>query len=295
VEASDPTSNGHRSVLGRWVLVLAGWTCLAIDPAAAETQEIRWEILAEGLAITLWEPGDRCEDEVPSSVILKADPGRVRFATYHFRDEGLAEPPAVRDWQRRTGASVMVNSGLFLEDYSYLGILLKEGRSIGGKRHPIWQGLFVAEPVQPDLRKAGILDLSVDHFSLERPAYREAAQSLMLLDRKGKLRVRRSGRQAHQTVVGENGDGTILLIKTTAAVGLRELAECLRVGLPELRQAMALDGGSSSDLLLAPDLLGKFEGEREPAPWQEFVDGSGQRHIPLPSVIGVFPRSEEGK
>lgn len=295
MEASGPTSNGHRSVLGWWVLVLAGWTCLATDPAAAEAQEVQWEILSEGLAITLWEPGDRCEDEVPSSVILKVDPGRVRFATYHFRDEGLPEPPAIRDWQRRTGASVVVNSGLFLEDYSYLGILLKDGRSIGGKRHPTWQGLFVAEPVQPGLRKAGILDLSVDHFSSERPVYREAAQSLMLLDRKGKLRVRRSGRQAYQTVVGENGDGIILLIKTTAAVGLRELAECLRVGLPELRQAMALDGGSSSDLLLASDLLGKFRGEREPLPWQGFVDGSGQRHIPLPSVIGVFPRSEEGK
>ena len=281
--------------LGWWVLVFAGWACLATDPAAAEAQEIQWETLSEGLAITLWEPGDRCEDEVPSSVILKVDPGRVRFATYHFRDEGLPEPPVIRDWQRRTGASVVVNSGLFLEDYSYLGILLKDGRSIGGKRHPTWQGLFVAEPVQSGLRKAGILDLSVDHFSSERPVYREAAQSLMLLDRKGKLRVRRSGRQAYQTVVGENGDGIILLIKTTAAVGLRELAECLRVGLPELRQAMALDGGSSSDLLLAPDLLGKFRDARDPSPWQGFVDGSGQRHIPLPSVIGVFLRSREGK
>lgn len=281
--------------LGWWVLVLAGWTCLATAPAAAEAQEIQWEILSEGLAITLWESGDRCEDEVPAAVILKVDPGRVRFATYHFRDEGLPEPLAIRDWQRRTGAGVVVNSGLFLEDYSYLGVLLKNGRSIGGKRHPTWQGLFVAEPVQQGLKKAGILDLSVDHFSSEHPVYREAAQSLMLLDRKGKLRVRRSGRQAYQTVVGENEDGTILLIKTTAAVGLRELAECLRVGLPELRQAMALDGGSSSDLLLAPDLLGKFKGERDPSPWQGFVDGSGQRHIPLPSVIGIFPRREEGK
>jgi uncharacterized protein YigE (DUF2233 family) len=279
----------------RWATLLLAIGSLVAGPAATIAEELQWETLSTGLGIALWEPGERCHDEVPSLIILKVDPERFRFATFHFHSEGLTEPVTVQDWQERTGASVVMNSGLFREDYSYLGLLLKDGRSIGGKRHGNWQGLFVAEPGKPGLRKAGILDLSLDPFSEERPVYSEAAQALMLLDRKGKTRVRRSGKEAHQTVIGENGDGVILLIKTTSAAGLWELAECLRSGFPEVRQAMALDGGSSSDLLLAPELAGRLRGDRDPAPWQGFLDGSAQRHIPLPSVIGVFPRHGEGK
>jgi uncharacterized protein YigE (DUF2233 family) len=224
--------------------------------------------------------------------MVNVDPERFRFAVYHYRDEGLEEPLTILEWQKRTGAIAVVNAGLFREDYSYLGLLLKDGRSLGGRRHAIWQGLFVAEPVQPGLKKAGILDLSLDRFAEGHPLYREAAQSLMLLDRKRNPRVLRSGKQAYQTVIGEDGDGRILLIKTTAEVTLWELAECLRERLPMIRQAMAMDGGSSSDLLLGAETVGTLKEDRGSSAWQGFVDGSGQRHIPLPSVIGVFPRAQ---
>jgi uncharacterized protein YigE (DUF2233 family) len=279
----------HR-ISGRWGGLLLAIGALGAWPAVHAGGAAQWDALSPGLEIALWEPEERCQEVVPALVILRVDPERFRFATFHFRSEGLPEPITVQDWQQRTGASVVMNSGLFLEDFSYLGLLLKEGRSIGGKRHGSWQGLFVAEPAAPGFRKAGILDLSLDTFSEDQPAYREAAQALMLLDRTGKTRVRRTGKQAQQTLIGENGDGAILLIKTMSVVGLWELAECLRAGWPELRQAMALDGGSSSDLLLAPELARKLWGERAPESWQGLLDGSGQRHIPLPSVIGLFPR-----
>ena len=114
----------------------------------------------------------------------------------------------------------------------------------------------------------------------------------MLLDRQGKPRVKRSGKQAQQTVVAELEDGNILLIKTTADSALWDLAECLKVGLPEVRQALAFDGGSSSDLLVADNVLKNFSGLLDAAPWSAYVNGSGRRHIPLPSVIGIFPREK---
>jgi uncharacterized protein YigE (DUF2233 family) len=199
----------------------------------------------------------------------------------------------MKEWQRRTGASILFNAGLFKDDYSYMGWLFKDGRPLGGKRHPQWEGLFVAEPIVPGLKKARVLDLSVEPFSADRPAYREAAQSLMLLDRNGKPRVRHTGKRAQQTAVGEDRDGRILLIKTTDVVGLWELAECLRDELPTLRQAMAMDGGASSDLLIADDLTANRaspEVVRALQSLQPLVYGSGIRHIPLPSVIGVLPR-----
>jgi len=151
----------------------------------------------------------------------------------------------------------------------------------------------VAEPEEPGQRKARILDLAVDGFNEGRPPYREAAQSLMLVDRTGKVRVRPSGKLAHQTVVAEQTDGRILVMKTAGAVSLHALAECLRGGIPGMRQAMAMDGGSSSDLLVGEAVVPPLApGKKAPA-WFPLVGGRQTEHIPLPSVIGLFPRTGE--
>ncbi len=277
----------RTSIIGSLFFIAAA--CL-IPHGSLGAQEVSWTSLAEGLAVTVWEPGARCEEASPL-LMVKVDPERFRFSTYHFRDEGLPAPVTIQEWQQRTNASLLFNAGLFREDYSYLGLLFKEGRPLGTKRHPRWQGLFVAEPVEPGLRKAHVLDLAFESFREDQPAYREAAQSLMLLDRTGKPRVRQTGKRAHQTVVAENGEGLILLIKTANSVTLRGLADCLREGFPSIRQAMAMDGGSSSDLLIGGELLTPLRNGPAPSPWYSLLDGSGTGHITLPAVIGVQPRT----
>lgn len=276
--------NRVRSVI---VLFAGFWW---IVPSALAAQEISWDRLAEGLAVTVWDPTAQCGDEVPRLFLVKVDPERFRFATYHYRDEGLSAPLTIQEWHLRTRASVLFNAGLFQEDFSYLGLLFKEGRSLGTKRHEVWQGLFVAEPVEPGLRKAGVLDLAFELFNEEKPAYREAAQSLMLFDRTGKPRVRQTGKRAHQTIVAEDREGDIVVVKTADVVGLWALAECLRRRFPALHHAMAMDGGASSDLLIGADLLPHRQSGENPRPWHPLVDGSGMPHIPLPSVIGALPR-----
>jgi uncharacterized protein YigE (DUF2233 family) len=261
----------------------------AIAFGSISAQELAWDQLAEGLTVTVWKPGARCEDGVPPLYVVRVDPEHFRFGIHYFRDEGLSRPPTIREWQRRTHASVIVNAGLFREDYSYLGLLLKDGRSLGGRRHQQWQGLFVAEPVAPGQRKARVLDLMLDAFADDHPAYREAAQSLMLLDRTGKPRVRITGKRAQQTIVGEDGAGQILLVKTSGLVTLRALAECLRDEFPVVHHAMAMDGGDSSDLLIAAEL---WPNPTDARPWSALVGGSQMPHIPLPAVIGIFPRTD---
>src|SRR5437763_8427790 len=146
--------------------------------------------------------------------------------------------------------------------------------------------MYFPEPINPSIRKAHVLDFAFEPFRDDQPPYREAAQSLMLLDRTGKPRVRQTGKRAHQTVVAEDREGHILLIKTTDIVTLRGLADCLRGGLPSIRQAMAMDGGSSSDLLIGRELLKPLRNGPEPFQWSSLLDGSGTGHITLPAVIG---------
>src|SRR5579885_1289218 len=167
---SQVTLNGRPC--GAWAIAVLAWACFAIASDPVHAQGLPWDQLSEGLAVSLWDPREDCQD-APSMVVIRVDPSKFRFAMYQFRDEGLSAPVLIQEWQKRTSASVVLNSGLFLEDYSYLGLLLKGGRSVGGRRHPIWQGLFVADPMRPTLKPAGILDLSMDPFAEEQPSYRE--------------------------------------------------------------------------------------------------------------------------
>jgi uncharacterized protein YigE (DUF2233 family) len=280
----------RRPVRGLSMLMLGLSLLCCAGCSQASAESLHWQPLASGLDVTVWDPGTSCGEDVPQSIMVRIDPERHRFSIHHYRDEGLGEPLMIHQWRERTNAIVLFNAGLFREDYSYIGLLLKNGRSVGSRRHPQWQGLFVAEPVASGIRKARVMDLAVESFTEERPVYREAAQSLMLLGQGGEPRVRRSGKRAHQMVVGEDQDGRIVLIRPGEAVPLWELARCIRERLPTLVRAMAMDGGSSSDLLLGPRLLAQFSNGQEVSRLAALVDGTGTNHIPLPSVIGVVPR-----
>ena len=282
----DAGSTRHAPVLRIALASLLG----LLTVGAAQAQELTWDRLGRGLAVTVWDPGSGCAGVVPALLLVRIDPERFQFSTYHFRDEGVAAPLTIQEWQQRTKATIVFNAGLFREDYSYLGLLLKEGRSLGSGVHPRWKGLFVAEPARVGLRKARVLDLASESFQIEAPPYREVAQSLMLVDASGRPRVRHTGKRARQTVVAEDRAGNIILIKTAAEAPLWELAVCLRDGVLNLHHAMVMDGGSSSDLAFAAALLRpRDSGTRAPT-WQHMVDGAGTAHIPLPAVIGLTPR-----
>jgi len=271
------------------IALLGFWYGLLLQDTNA--QDVHRASLGQGLSITAWTPGVRCKDKVPTLLIITVNPDRFRFSTYNFRDERLPTPLTIAGWSQRTQATIVFNAGLFREDYSYLGLLYKEGRPIGPTLHPTWKGLFVSEPYDATLKKARVLDLAREAYPTTPPAYRHAAQSLMLVDDKGRPRVRKSGKLAHQTVVGEDRTGKILLIKTAEAVALWDLAVCLRAGIHNLRHAMVMDGGSSSDLLIAEEVLARLHHTSPFTPWLPLIDGRGRGHIPLPTVIGVTPRS----
>lgn len=284
--STDERRPAFFGMVSACLLVSVSW--VLADPSAAE--DLAWDQLFVGAEATVWAPGPRCQDDVPPLYVIRADPAKVRFSTYQFHDEQLDKPLTIQEWHRRTKASVLFNAGLFRENYSYLGLLLKDGRSLGSKRHPQWLGLFVAEPNDPGLRNARVLDLASDLFTETKPAYREAAQALMLLDRMGKPRVRRSGKRAYQTVVAEDDAGRILVMKSADPVELWALADCLRTDYPAVRLAMAMDGGSSSDLLIGEELLAGTVHRGKPRPWEPLVEGGKGDHISLPAVIALFPR-----
>jgi hypothetical protein len=274
-----------RILLGIIFLISSG-------PAAATAQTLTGDRLGEGLSISTWNPQAQCPDVAPL-IAVEIDPDRYRFTVHYYQQEGLSDPLDIRQWQVRTGHDLVFNAGLFRENYAYLGLLYGNGRSLGSKRHTTWLGLFVAEPAEGRSRRARVLDLTFDTFDEQHIPYREVAQSLMLLDRTGKIRVRQTGKRAHQTLVAEQGDGHLLVLKTTEAVSLHALGECLRDAFPSLRQVMAMDGGSSSDVAVSPSLQQARSKVAGAQSWIPLLEGSITAHIGLPAVIGISPRKEQ--
>jgi uncharacterized protein YigE (DUF2233 family) len=254
-------------------------------------QTLAEDQLGDGLSISVWNPRTQCPDVAPL-VAVEIDPDRYRFTVHYYQQDGFSDPLDIRQWQERTGHDLVFNAGLFRENYAYLGLLYGNGRSLGSKRHVTWLGLFVAEPAENHSRRARVLDLTYDTFDERQPPYREVAQSLMLLDRTGKIRVRQTGKRAHQTLVAEQGNGHLVILKTTEVVSLHALGECLRDAFPSLRQVMAMDGGSSSDVAVSPSLrqaMSKMAGVHTGIP---LLEGITTAHVGLPAVIGISPRRD---
>ena len=274
-----------RLLLGVVFVVFGG-------PSSTTAQSLAGDQLGDGLSISVWNPHTQCPDIAPL-VAVDIDPDRYRFTVHYYQQEGFSDPLDIHQWQEQTGHDFVFNAGLFRENYAYLGLLYGNGRSLGSKRHPTWLGLFVAEPVEDRSRRARVLDLTFDTFDERQPSYREVAQSLMLLDRTGKVRVRQTGKRAHQTLVAEQGNGHLLVLKTTEVVSLHALGECLRDAFPSLRQVMAMDGGSSSDVAVSPLLRQATSKMAGVHTWVPLLEGSITTHVGLPAVIGVSPRREQ--
>jgi uncharacterized protein YigE (DUF2233 family) len=278
-------NNAGRSVLGLCAAVLV----LLIPPHVSSAESITWERLANGLAVSVWSPGKSCPS-VPDLLAIDLDPERTRFSVHHYAQEHLSQPPTIEEWHKRTGHAVLFNAGLFRENFAYLGLLYKDGQSLGSRRHATWQGLFVAEPAVAGLKNARVLDLTVEGFDERRPPYREAAQALMLLDRRGNIRVRQTGKRAYQTIVAETDNGHILIFKSRDLMTLYDIGQCLRNTVLSVRLAMAMDGGSSSDVLVSESLWREERHTEDRMPWKMLFGGGGGAHIPLPTVIGVSSR-----
>src|SRR4249920_2920320 len=261
-------------------------------PSTTTAQTLTGDQLGDGLSISVWDPHMQCPDVAPL-IAVDIDPDRHRFTVHYYQQDGFSDPLDIRQWQEQTGHDLVFNAGLFRENYAYLGLLYGNGRSLGSKRHATWLGLFVAEPTEDHARRARVLDLSFDTFDEQRVPYREVAQSLMLLDRTGKVRVRQTGKRAHQTLVAEQSNGHLLVLKTTEVVSLYAIGECLRKAFPSLRQVMAMDGGSSSDVAVSPSLrqtTAKMAGFHT---WIPLLESSTTAHVGLPAVIGISPRREQ--
>jgi len=252
--------------------------------ATQRVSGLQWRTLQPGLEFTTVRGEPYCRRGSAGIAVLRVDPRRFRLGVRHYTTEAAERPPGVLDWLRRSGAVAVVNAGQYYPDFSYMGLLVSDGHVISNRRHPEYQAALVAEPADGQAR-AKVLDLTDDRIDL--PQWKEVAQSFMLFDRSGTLRVRRSDRIANRTVIGEDAHGRLLIVTTEGGYKLWELAELLRESPLGIDHAMCMDGGAEAKLCVRTDRFryASF------GPWNG-DDGAAApgADVPLPAVITVSPR-----
>ena len=271
----------------RWILPLA----LAVGGYEVwrSSNGLHWRELAPGLEFTMLRGEPYCRRGSTGIATLRLDPERVRLRVHYFAQVG-GQPLDVVEWQRVTHAIAVFNAGQFYPDFRYMGLLASGGTWFSRRPHPGYQAMLVADRRGPG-EGARVIDMGAApardsaESGPDSLAWNEVAQSFMLFDSTGALRVRRSERIANRTIVAEDHHHRILVMVTEGAYTLAELAYVLQHSNLQLTHAMSMDGGRESELVVVRGAFryasfGLWTGEEE-------HPSDPTARAPLPAVVAV--------
>lgn len=232
-----------------------------------------------GLDLAQMEASTPSGSGSPELLFLRISPDKFRFQI-------LFDPPnsfTAEEWLKQSQALAVVNIGQYDKRNNYLGLLIKNGQLLSPLSNSK-SGLFLAENPQPGEPQARVLDLNYSAFDYTRNQYLQGAQSLMLLDRYGHIRVRRTAKTAHRSLLAEDRQGNIVLIISRGRHTLWELADWLK-RIDWLREIMCMDGGAEAQLAIKANGFSiNMTGLPQALPDIPWPSAN------LPMALAIFPR-----
>ena len=246
----------------------------------------QWRTLGQGLAFT--EVQVYLDQEfVDTLAIVKIDPATNVFRVFHHKPDSLV------CWQEEIKAPVVFNASYFNSAGKPVGLIVANGKLLGPRNNSQMQGMFVAEPqgMSPDLPRATILDLKTTHLDFKKFPWQEGVESFpLLLDSKGAIRVKESGKKSYRTVITADRNGNILVFNSAEnTFTLQKLAQFLKSSSFGIDSALNLDGGAEAQLYIKTKDFEYFS----PPSWKSRLGNiMDQQKFLLPTVIGVFPRQQ---
>jgi hypothetical protein len=135
------------------------------------------------------------------------------------------------------------------------------------------------------------LDLQATRLEFKKFPWQQGVQSFpLLLDYKGQIRVKESGKKSFRTVITADRNGNILVFNSEGSYfTLHKMAQFLNASSFCIDSALNLDGGTEAQLYIKTQDFEYFS----PPSWQSrLANIVDQQKFLLPTVIGVFPRQQ---
>lgn len=268
-------------------LTMVAAAIVAIILLSRSSAAPRFRELQPGMEFAIFRGEPYCRMGLSEIAVLRLDPRQVRLRMSHYTQLAERLPLDILEWEHRTGALAVFNAGQYYPDYSYMGLFVSNGEAISPQMHPGFKAALVAEP-RSGGPGARVLDLDAHPIRADELPWREVAQSFMLFDDDGNIRVRKSGQVAYRTVVGEDEQGHILIIDTEGGYTLYELAGLLKTLPLGLRHAMSMDGGDEAALCVHSGAFMYASFGHRLA--NGTVPNPNRPTVPLPAVVTVLPR-----
>ena len=265
--------------------------------------EIEWENVSKGLDFSRVRVY-RNKKLIDIIAALKIDPihNNIKvFNGYNYKDN--VEVHNIEGWQKKTGAIAMINSAQYMADpyYKPVALVICDGKQKGPKHNRYSRGMLVAEPRKDlgnKLKKIDLLEFDYDKFDYKTTPYLQGVQHWpILIDRKGKIKVKKSLWQANRTIVAKDKDDKILFLTTEGGYFtlynfgrfLKDSNQRKNKGF-NIHTAMNMDGGYEANMVVkTPKLSYITYGEFETYGPNNDATIFGLK-IKIPGAIGVFPR-----
>jgi|FLOH01.1.fsa_nt_gi exopolysaccharide biosynthesis protein len=273
-----------------------------LQQSRIETEKVQWTQIQPGIQyaqVSATQDGK----EIELVNMLKIDPDMYNFDV-HFDYNSKT----VEEWQKSLDAEIIVNASYWEPDYTPTNNLVMEGKRFIGqfpslqesvmknnknKRHV---GAFVTNPKQEDLAQAKVYSLEERAIDYSNPEWGEVVESypMLVYEDETVREVQKDKWRANRTVIGTHDDGDISIVTTQKGYfTMREMGEFLNHPQFEIHNALNLDGGIATELLIDTDNLKMVQyGNFETNPEWKIGDIEGKRtiKIPIPSVIGVYKK-----
>ena len=224
------------------VTLSPGHQQLQIAVTVSPSPDSGWELLQTGLerrTIRFLNENGRQTDQL---YILRLDPNLFAFGIAY----SPGQPKLLATWQEETGAFIVVNGGFFTEEYLATGLIIVDGQT-SGSSYVGFGGMVTMGQGRVEVRSL------VERPYASTESFDYALQSFPMLVLNGEAAYQNADFDtARRTVMGVDGDGRILLILATwGSFTLAELSSYLASADFGLVNALNLDGGTSTGLILA--------------------------------------------
>ena len=256
---------------------------------------IQWEEIRKGLDFNrfiVYRKGQ----PIDSIAVVKINPEYNDFRMFHDKSRMNVER-----WQKTICADVVFNSSYYEPDLEPTGVAIIDGKVKGNLHNKKMAGAFLANPTKKTFPRAKIMDLRKERIDYRKGEWLTGVESFPMLldteknpceykDKKGNVLSARTKWHANRTVICDDHDDNVIVLTTEGGYfSLYDMGLFLRDSQLNVKHGLNLDGGYESQLAIKTKTFdyvtyGQWETQGEKDISIPLI------RIPIPAVLGVFPR-----